>query len=76
VMIGAGSYGLPLGKLLKDAGYSSVVCGGSLQLLLGIKGSRWDQRADYQSIYNAYWTRLLPSETPVAHEKIEGGCYW
>ena len=76
VLIGAGSYGFPLGSILKDAGYSSVICGGALQLFFGIKGSRWDEREDYRALYNEYWTRVSSDETPPGHKQIEGGCYW
>jgi hypothetical protein len=76
VLIGSGSYGFPLGSILKDAGYSSVICGGALQLFFGIKGSRWDKREDYQAIYNKYWTRVSFNETPLGHNLIEDGCYW
>lgn len=76
VLIGAGSYGFPLGSILKDAGYSSVICGGALQLFFGIKGSRWDKREDYKAIYNEYWTRVSFNETPLGHKLIEDGCYW
>ena len=76
VLIGAGSYGTPLGGILKKDGYSSVVCGGALQIIFGIRGLRWDAREDYRSLFNDFWTRVIPEETPAGHDDIEGGCYW
>jgi hypothetical protein len=76
VLIGAGAYGLVLANRLKNSGINAVVCGGALQLLFGIQGLRWDQRADYQQLFNEFWVRPLENERPVGHDKIEGGCYW
>jgi len=76
VLIGAGAYGLPLGSILKNAGFSSVVCGGALQLYFGIRGARWDQREDYKAIFNQSWTRASSLETPVGSGTVENGCYW
>jgi|MDTB01.3.fsa_nt_gb hypothetical protein len=76
VLIGAGSYGPPLGSILKDLGISSMVCGGALQLYFGILGKRWEERDDYSKIFNDYWTRVSNDEIPDGHKLIEDGCYW
>ena len=42
-LIGCGAYGFPLASMIKQDGKIAVHMGGSLQLLFGIKGARWDQ---------------------------------
>ena len=41
-LIGAGAYGFPLAAYVKRKGKKAVHLGGALQLLFGIKGSRWE----------------------------------
>lgn len=41
-LIGAGAYGMFLGAHCKVLGKKAIHMGGALQLLFGIKGSRWD----------------------------------
>jgi hypothetical protein len=76
ILVGAGSYGLPLAERLRIKGFSTVVCGGSLQLLFGIIGKRWEVREDYQLVINQHWIRPQEKERPIGFEKIENGCYW
>jgi hypothetical protein len=76
-LIGAGAYGLPLAAHIKRRGKQAIHIGGALQILFGIKGSRWDSVPAISKFYNANWTRPLPEETPEKHKEFEGGKgYW
>ena len=75
-LIGAGAYGLPLGAHVKALGKHAVQMGGSLQILFGIKGKRWDQHSFISRLYNEHWVRPGPAERPPDFQKVEGGCYW
>jgi hypothetical protein len=63
-LIGAGAYGLPLAAYVKGLGKKAVHLGGATQLMFGIRGKRWDQRPEYQKLYNEHWTRPFADETP------------
>ena len=71
-LIAAGAYSLPLASKLKDAGRTVLVLGGSLQLLFGIMGKRWDS----SSLYNEHWVRPLSIEKPDGFKGADGGAYW
>lgn len=85
-LIGAGAYGFPLAAYVKDKGKKAIHMGGSLQLLFGIKGKRWEnplygrvelnQRGKYPALINNNW--IYPGEEgkPKNAEMIEGACYW
>ena len=90
-LIAAGSYGLPIAvycKSVKKA--SAIVLGGSLQILFGIRGMRWDSlypngfkypvystNGTVQSMYNSDWIYPLRPDTVINPEKIEHGSpYW
>ncbi|MBX7227980.1 MAG: hypothetical protein K1X55_18245 [Chitinophagales bacterium] len=75
-LIGAGAYGLPLAAHVKRMGKQAIHFGGSLQILFGIKGTRWDANPEVNKFYNKYWVRPLPEETPIEFRSVEGGCYW
>ncbi|MGY6648829.1 hypothetical protein [Wenyingzhuangia sp. IMCC45574] len=80
-LIGAGAYGFPLAAHVKRIGKKAVHMGGSLQLLFGIKGSRWENekivgKVNYQQLFNEYWCKPLKKETPRDNKKVEGGAYW
>ena len=75
-LLGCGSYGMPLSSFIKtDLKKSSIYIGGGLQLLFGIKGSRWDGH-EYSKYYNNYWSRPLVRETPDSYKNMENGAYW
>lgn len=76
LIVGAGAYGLPLVVEAKKLGKVGIHLGGSIQILFGIKGKRWDQWQEFQDIYNEYWIRPLQEDTPNENKIIEGGCYW
>ncbi len=87
-LIGAGPYGFPLAAHVKRQGKKSVHMGGSLQLLFGIRGKRWEDpnysmqergkgKGEYLNLMNnQYWTRANEEETPREARKVEGSCYW
>ena len=75
-LIGCGAYGLPLGAAIKAMGKPSIHLGGALQLLFGIRGRRWEVMPQYAALMNDSWVRPSPDETPVAANKVDGGCYW
>lgn len=80
-LIGCGAYGFPLAAHVKRQGKKAVHLGGSLQLLFGIKGARWE-RSDYNKEYNyarlmnEYWVKPGSQFKPKNSENVEGGCYW
>lgn len=71
-LVGAGAWSLPLVAHAKKIGKKGMHLGGSLQLLFGIKGGRFDTNG----IYNNYWIRPLPEERPANHRLMEQGAYW
>jgi len=86
-ILGCGAYGLPLAAFIKRLGKKSIHLGGGVQLLFGIKGSRWENNykwkylpetinTNYTMLYNDYWTRPLLNETPKNAFKMENGAYW
>lgn len=75
-LIGAGAYGLPLAAYAKELGKQAIHFGGSLQILFGIKGARWDDMPSINKFYNEHWIRPLKEETPDGFKKVEDGCYW
>jgi len=75
-LIGAGAYGFSLAAHIKRIGKKSIHLGGVSQLLFGIKGNRWDGTDLADKLYNQYWVRPLPEETPQSANKVEGSTYW
>jgi len=71
-LIGAGAYGIFLAHYCKTLGKKAVHVGGSVQILFGIKGKRWDDLG----MYNEHWVRPSQSEIPKGFAKVESGCYW
>ena len=81
-ILGCGAYGFPLAASIKRAGKQAVHMGGSLQILFGIMGKRWDgsrfggkMREDVAKYYNDTWTYPL-EERPADASKVEYGPYW
>lgn len=82
-LIGAGAYGLPLAAHVKRMGKKGIHLGGSLQLLFGIKGKRWENPmqgksdgVNYLSLFNEHWVRPGENEKPKNSHKVEGDTYW
>ena len=80
-LIGCGAYGFPLAAHVKRKGKKSFQLGGSLQLLFGISGKRWEN-ANYNSQYNyaqlinEHWVKPGDEEKPEGAVNVEGACYW
>lgn len=76
-LIGCGAYGMPLAAHCKKMGKKAVHLGGSLQLLFGIRGNRWETEQDiYMQFMNEHWVRPLESEKPAEAQNVENACYW
>jgi hypothetical protein len=75
-LIGCGGLGMPIAKMLKDRGIITLVLGGSIQVLFGIKGRRWENHSVISNFWNDAWVWPDKNEVPGAAEEIEGGCYW
>jgi hypothetical protein len=86
-LIGCGAYGFPLAAHVKRIGKKAVHMGGSLQLLFGIRGKRWEINdphyeqpenvfIDYFGLPNEHWIRPSEEEKPANHNKVEDSCYW
>jgi hypothetical protein len=78
-LIGAGAYGIFLGSHIKNMGKQAIHIGGSLQLIFGIKGSRWTSldSPDYLKVTeNEHWIWPQPFEYPKNYLEVEGGAYW
>ena len=75
-LLGCSLYGLPLVSHIKTLGKSAIYIGGSLQLLFGVKGKRWDIREDINKMYNEHWVRPMTSEIPVNYVGLDDGTYW
>lgn len=86
-LLGCGAYGFPLAAHVKRQGKKAIHLGGSLQLLFGIIGSRWENPnygvkewgipyGSYSSLINEYWTRPGKIGRPRNAKQVEGGCYW
>jgi hypothetical protein len=80
-LIGCGAYGFPLAAHVKRMGRKAVHFGGSLQLLFGIKGKRWEDPNynpvyNYAKLMNEHWIRPDESEKPSIASKVENACYW
>ncbi len=74
-LIACGAYGLPLAAYVKEIGKQSIHVGGTLQLLFGIKGMRWEKVEKIKFPKN--WIYPLPTDTPNNLNKIkDGGSYW
>ncbi len=75
-LIGCGAYGMPLAAFCKQMGKQAIHLAGWLQILFGIKGTRWDNNPRVSQFYNEYWIRPSEKNRPRGAELIENGCYW
>lgn len=85
-LIGAGAYGFPLAAYVKSIGRKAVHVGGSLQLLFGIKGKRWEnpdygfaelgEKGKYAALMNEYWVYPGEQGKPKNADSVENACYW
>ena len=86
-LIGCGAYGFPLAAHVKRTGKKAFHIGGALQLLFGIKGSRWENPnygvaewgipvGSYTNLMNEYWKRPDKKVLPDNAQSVENACYW
>ena len=75
-LIGCGAYGFPLAAKIKKAGKQAVHMGGSLQILFGIKGKRWDKHELIGKFYSDAWVRPGEKEKVNGSSVVENSCYW
>lgn len=76
VLSGFGPGGLCLNEAAKARGKVGISLGGSLQLLFGIRGKRWDAHKLFKNFFNEYWVRPSGEERPPSKDLVERGCYW
>ncbi len=76
-LLGCGAYGVPLVSHIRhNMQKTAIYIGGSLQILFGIKGKRWDSHEEISQMYNDYWIRPNELEKPINFTSIEAGGYW
>jgi len=75
-LIGCGAYSLPLATYIKSLGKGAIYIGGSLQILFGIKGKRWEEIPSISSLFNQHWIRPNEEDKIKNHSLIENSCYW
>jgi hypothetical protein len=75
-LLGCGPFGSFLAARLKRAGKQAIQYGGSLQILFGIRGARWDNYSGYTGYYNEYWVRPSKEDGPRDKRPLDDGCYW
>lgn len=85
-LLGCGAYGLPLAAHIKRKGKKAIHIGGSLQLIFGIKGKRWENprygaqelgsEGKYPALMNEYWVYPNDDSKPKNAKAVEGACYW
>jgi hypothetical protein len=75
-LVGAGAASLPLAVHAKRLGRQGIGLGGSLQLLFGITGRRWETNPFFAERTNEYWVRPTGSEVPRRRMLVENGAYW
>lgn len=78
-LIAGGAYGAPLAVHAKRTGRVGVHIGGALQLLFGLKGSRWTDPSnpDFRSdTLGAGWRFPEAADRVPSADLVENGCYW
>lgn len=80
-LIGCGAYGFPLAAHVKRKGKKSFHIGGSLQLLFGIRGKRWENENynplyNYTTLMNEHWVKPSEEEKPKRADIVEDATYW
>jgi hypothetical protein len=80
-LIGCGAYGFHLAAHIKRQGKKAVHLGGSLQLLFGIRGKRWEDSSynpnyNFTALMNEHWVKPGKEEKPEGASNVEGACYW
>lgn len=75
-VVGCGGLGMIIAGRLKAVGISTMVLGGAIQVLFGIKGRRWANHQIISRFWNDAWVWPSPVEIPGAAVFVEDACYW
>ena len=75
-LFGCGALGLPLAHEAKRLGKVGIHLGGTLQLLFGVTGKRYEKHAYFNQYINKYWIKPDARFCPKNFNEVEGGCYW
>ena len=75
-LLGCGPFGTPLTSYIKKMGKQAIYIGGALQILFGIRGSRWDQVPAITAMYNEAWVSPGDDNKPSDLTNLDDGCYW
>ena len=79
-LLGCGGYGLPLCHYIRSKlNKSAIYIGGSLQLLFGVIGKRWEEDDTWKKIFDKEQPNFIrpdDSEQLKNKELVEGGCFW
>lgn len=74
-LIGAGGLGIPLASFVKGLGKVGISLGGHIQVVFGVLGARWREKADWNERYfNPDWIDMPPQYRPLPGESAED--YW
>ena len=75
-LLGCGAYAFDLAAHAKRRGKKAITLCGSLQVLFGIYGVRYENYLKQLGLLNKYWIRPSPEERPEGYRLIENGAYW
>jgi hypothetical protein len=75
-LIGCGAMGPFIADMCRRNGIGAIVMGGAIQVLFGIKGTRWQNHSVISKFWNDAWVWPSEDETPAGAVLIEGACYW
>ena len=80
-LLACGAYGFPLAAHIKRMGRKAFHLGGSLQLLFGIKGNRWEnakyhETYNYAALMNEHWIKPDDCDKPKDAHRVDNACYW
>jgi hypothetical protein len=77
-LIGAGALGIPLASFVKEQGKVGLSLGGHNQVIVGVKGKRWEDDLEWQENYiTSRWVSMPTDYMPTDKEKLtDGGAYW
>ena len=76
-LLSCGSYGVPLvGYIVRTHNVPAFYIGGSLQLMFGIRGTRWDTRPQWRHYFNRHWVYPSKDETPPGAFSVDEAAYW
>lgn len=76
-LVSCGGFGMIIcNYIFSELQKSAIYVGGSLQLLFGIMGKRWEENLTVRLLKNNYWCYPRDEDKPKNYNLIENGCYW